>query len=268
MIVDPKTYSDSVNKNLHTEPPKTVLDYSVNNKDAASVFGAAFETYEKAGVSEKGSVDMSDATYCKPGKEKDAVEHLENDAKKDELTRRNEMIVLSQTTTPEEAQRLQEEGFSITESDCHTIVTVTDKIKAVLLANGDTSMGELSQEQLEEITGSVAMARKIERITDETKAYLLKNNLEPTIENVYKAVYSGQHMQQNPISDTDFGAMREQIEGLLEKSGISVDNYALEQSRWLISYGIPVTGENLEYLGALNQYDEALQQGIITESDM
>ena len=268
MIVDPKTYSDSVNKNLHTEPPKTILDYSVNNKDAASVFGAAFETYEKAGVSEKGSVDMSDATYCKPGKEKDAVEHLENDAKKDELTRRNEMIVLSQTTTPEEAQRLQEEGFSITESDCHTIVTVTDKIKAVLLANGDTSMGELSQEQLEEITGSVAMARKIERITDETKAYLLKNNLEPTIENVYKAVYSGQHMQQNPISDTDFGAMREQIEGLLEKSGISVDNYALEQSRWLISYGIPVTEENLEYLGALNQYDEALQQGIITESDM
>ena len=89
------------------------------------------------------------------------------------------------------------------------------------------------------------MARKIERITDETKAYLLKNNLEPTIENVYKAVYSGQHMQQNPISDTDFGAMREQIEGLLEKSGISVDNYALEQSRWLISYGIPVTEEKL-----------------------
>ena len=42
MIVDPKTYSDSVNKSLHTEPSKTVLDYSVNNKDAASVFGASF----------------------------------------------------------------------------------------------------------------------------------------------------------------------------------------------------------------------------------
>lgn len=268
MIVDPKTYSESVNKNLHNSPQKTVTDFAVEQSKNMSPFGVAVESYTKPGVSENGNVNMSESTYQKPSKERHVIDDLMKDEATSAENHKNEMVVLSQTTTPEEYEKIEEEGFSITSSDSHTIVTVTDKIKAVMLQNGDTSMGELSKEQLEEITGSVAMAQKIVNLQDEAKAYLLKNNLTPTIENVYRATFSGQNMAKTPIADDAFSNMQEQLTKLIENTGLNVDNSTLEQCKWLITYQIPVSGENLSYLEDLETLSKKIADTGISEEEM
>ena len=265
MIIDPSTYAKSVNNSIHNESKKTVMDYALNSPKKAAGNGAVLAPSQAGQVSESGAIRVDDAFYSKPnGKEKDPLEELMEDSTKSEELHKNEMAVIAQSTSPEDYARVSEEGFSVLDSDTHTVVTVLDKIKAVLAKSGDTSMGELSKEQLEEITGSAAMAAQISNLMDDAKAYLLKNELEPTVSNLYKAVYSGSNMAKVSISESDFEEISTQIEDLLKKANINVDNSALENAKWLLTYQIPVTEENLKYLETLQAFDRSLQTGEIT----
>ena len=265
MIIDPSTYAKSVNNSIHNESKKTVMDYALNSSEKAAGNGAVLAPFQKGQVSESGAIRVDDAFYSKPnGKGKDPLEELMEDSTKSEELHKNEMAVIAQSTSPEDYAKVSEEGFSVLDSDTHTVVTVLDKIKAVLAKSGDTSMGELSKEQLEEITGSAAMAAQISNLMDDAKAYLLKNELKPTVSNLYKAVYSGSNMAKVSISEGDFEEISTQIEDLMKKASINVDNSSLENAKWLITYQIPVTEENLKYLEALQEFDRLLQTGEIT----
>ena len=57
---------------------------------------------------------------------------------------------------------MEENGFSVNDTDSYTIITVTDKIKAVLAKAGvDISIYgyQLTEEQLQDITGNPAVAQ-------------------------------------------------------------------------------------------------------------
>lgn len=135
---------------------------------------------------------------------------------------------------------MEEDGFSISDADSHTIITVTDKIKAALAKAGvDVSSmgGTLTKEQLEEITGSpvvtqqimdslaandlpateenvqdsaeaLAQAASIPEITKQAMSYLLKNDMEPTIRNLYLSNYSSsaENIVEPEQSGIDFGS--------------------------------------------------------------
>ena len=84
----------------------------------------------------------------------------------DAADRKNQMAVLSHTTSEEDYAKMQEDGFSLDETTGNTIVTVTDKIKMqVAKGGGDISCfgDDLSKAQLEEMTGSAALARQLEQ---------------------------------------------------------------------------------------------------------
>ena len=85
------------------------------------------------------NVDMSDSVYTRP----DGINNGETAADQmmqgnglDAQTRQNQMIVLSNTTSAEDYKKMQEDGFSLTDTDSQTIITETDKIKAVLAKAG------------------------------------------------------------------------------------------------------------------------------------
>lgn len=87
---------------------------------------------------------------------------------------------MANTTSTEDLKKMEEDGFSISDADSHTIITVTDKIKAALAKAGvDVSSmgGTLTKEQLEEITGSPV-------VTQQIMDSLAANDLPATEENV------------------------------------------------------------------------------------
>ena len=182
------------------------------------------DTSKKAAVvGSSNSVDMSNTIYARPQAKNEAGDkdgtdmagNLLSDMNQTSENRRNEMIVTASTTTSDDYKAAKDEGYDV-------IVTETDKIKAVLAKAGiDISIygDDLSKEQLTDITGSQAeaamlvnqmkaydipatddniksgtaainMAKSLTNISNETKAYLVRNNMKPTVSNVYKATYS------------------------------------------------------------------------------
>lgn len=230
---------------------------------------------------------VQDPTYLDPTKEekKSVIEEVEEASQMDATARKNQMAVLSHTTSAEDYEKMQEEGFSLDATASNTIVTVTDKIKAELAKAGkDISCfgDELSKEQLEAIAGSAALAAQLEyalhqadlpvneenvtavvdalqqadamgTLTEGAKKYILENELEPTIENIYKAEYSSKSYA--PVRNTEVNvyAFADQVEKIIRNTGLPVNHQTMEECQWLLSNEIPITEENLVYLEELNE---------------
>ena len=146
--------------NIQKEQPFAKANYGASFAEVAKAKVDAFDKAQKVGQS---GYDKEEVTG------KSAIEELQQKMENESMSageRKNQMAVLSNTLSPEDYRKLQEEGFSIHETDGKTIVTVTDKIKAQLAKAGvDVSaMGDsLTREQLEAIGGSVAAANQLER---------------------------------------------------------------------------------------------------------
>lgn len=200
---------------------------------------------------------------------------------------------MANTTSTEDLKKMEEDGFSISDADSHTIITVTDKIKAALAKAGvDVSSmgGTLTKEQLEEITGSpvvtqqimdslaandlpateenvqdsaeaLAQAASIPEITKQAMSYLLKNDMEPTIRNLYLSNYSSsaENIVEPEQSGIDFESLMPQIREIIAEAGLSDDEYAVDNSKWLVANQIPLTPENLQYLTDLQGLSDDLQ---------
>lgn len=230
------------------------------------------------------TVNMSEATYGNPQKEeKTFLDQLEESMSMDTEDRKNQMTILSQTTTPEDYKEMEKDGFSLNSTDSHTVVTVTDKIKASMARGGaDVSYGDgLSEEALAAVTGSEAVAAQIAKslesadlpandenmddaleaydqaaalapMNDGSVKYMLDNRLEPSISNLYKAEYSGSNnYNSNYTGDIDFSSLQGQIEQTITNAGLEVNEQTIADSQWMIQNQIPFTADNLAYLEQL-----------------
>ncbi|MGN0308934.1 MAG: DUF6240 domain-containing protein [Lachnospiraceae bacterium] len=142
------------------------------------------------------------------------------------LLQRNFNVVMSNSMSGKDFMAMDKEGFDVYSMEPEEAVTILDKIKAVLAQSGTEITGyndSLSQEDLEQITGSRAYANKIARaleqadapVTEENirqieevvaqaqslerpgegnMAYLAANGLELTLSNLYKAGYSSMNV--------------------------------------------------------------------------
>ena len=200
---------------------------------------------------------------------------------------KNEMLFASDHTTGKDAKTMEEDGFSLTDTEIPTVVTETDKMKMRLAKSGEdiSYFGDgLSDAQIEAMAGSTAMAKHIEsalntvnipvtenNVKDITETanmmeelhtpdegsmkYMLDNELPITTANLYKAEFSGSAtyagMQQ--MTDLDYDALKQQIEAVISESGMDVNEQNMADGRWLIENGIPLTAENLEKLSTLQQ---------------
>lgn len=294
MQVEQTNLWENVTKSIHNENNKGIAAYQATVQEDNTVLGSRQEHYERvAGVSVSGTIDM--ATYGNPLKEDDdtVVEEMQ---KKDDVTaddRKNEMAILSNTVSANDLQQMEKDGFSVNNTDSHTVITVTDKIKAELAKAGVdiSAYGDgLTREQLENITGSPAVAAQIESvltandlpatdanvresaealtqaasisgINDEMMSYLIKNNLEPTIQNVYKAQYSSTEDAQMPFSDAAFADLEPQISQIIESAGLEVNEDTLANAKWLLQEQIPLTEESLRYLSELKDLAGQIEDG-------
>lgn len=286
------------------ENTKGIANYIREDASSSAIGKYAGEFYHQGStgeVSASGSVYLGNATYARPGQEEDAktaVEKLEQQGTQTASERCNQAAVIANTTTPEDCARMQEEGFSLADTDSHTIITVTDKIKAELAKAGVdvSSFGDsLSREELERIVGdgalatqiakqmeaqdvpltgenlqdigvAVSMLSNIQPMNEQTAAYMVQQKLPPTIQNIYQAQYSAAVTQAGAyrgaaVSQSDFEAMQGQISQIITDAGLPVDEQTLENSRWLMEQGLPLTAENLSYLGELKELSGRLAEG-------
>ena len=300
MQIDQMKLTDNVVKNIPDENAnKGIENYIMQTDSQTGIFHTNVETYSKdsdsvSGVSAGGRVNMANATYQKPFSEteqKSVADDLMQGMDMSAEDKKNQMVVAANTTTPEDYQKMMEDGFTLNNSSSQTIITETDKIKAVLAKAGvDISIygDSLSEEQLKEIIGSEAVARQIEaqmkqndipandsnmsdaqnaydqatqigELSEEAIKYLIKNDKEPTISNLYKAQFSSssQYNTQgmtSSMTDEELQEMSDQIKQMLQSFGMIADDKNIQDGCWLIENGLELNQHNMSYLQQLQGF--------------
>ncbi len=118
----------------------------------------------------------------------------------------------------------------------------------------------VNEDNVSEIERALEQAHCIRPINDATYMYLTKNELEPTIENVYEAqsasgysvpssvgkyFESDGYMAVGAMTD-DLSGIDEQIRSILENAGIELNEKTIQDAQWLITNGIPLTPKSIQ----------------------
>lgn len=244
----------------------TQKSVSVQSREGGTVLieNSTTKEVDKTGKSYR----VKNVTYEKPlaEEEPNILEMAAQSQGMDAQAMKNEMVVLANTTTEEDYEKMEESGITVNGEEIPVIVTEMDKIKIQLAKAGvDISIfgDNLSKEQIEAVLGSVdlpateenveetkealAMAETLESPSEPAMKYLLDNELEPTIDNLYKAEHSTSGIcLPEPSEEIDFEKLDTQIQKILEEAGFDISDENMDDGRWLVRNEIPLTKENLE----------------------
>lgn len=209
------------------------------------------------------------------------------------------MTLMSNTMSEEDYAKLQEEGFDFGSMEPEEAVTIVDKIKAELVRSGKQIAGytddldmetlaaalgsqalaqavadsfraadiPLTQENLSAVSRAWDMAAQLKPLEEGSFSYLIDNELEPEIWNLYLAQNSGagkaagnvpaffaedvQGYYTRSAGAAQNEELTSQIDKVLEQSGREVNEESRSRAVWLLQKGLPLTEESLARLEEL-----------------
>lgn len=228
------------------------------------------------------SIQIDSANYNKSGKrEKDFESDLQI-AEAVSGQQKANIDYISKEWGDEAVDKMEEDGISGMSSDSHTFITVVDQIKMNLAKGGAdiSKMGGLSDEEISKMSGNVsaavAMSREISsQLSDETISYLVDNQLEPTIENVYNASFaapSGMSASMNGSNNANSipSEIIPQVEKTIEEAGLEVNDESMQIVEKMFESEVAITPENISYTKELSEFvkpeDESEILGFIKDA--
>ena len=251
MQVEKKNIWEDVTRNAKRDNSnRAIAAYQANMPDAGAV--AAFggqEAYvqQKTAVSEAGNIDM--ATYSNPAKqgqeEKTVAEKIAGQEISSGQARSNEIAVVANTTSTEDLKKMEEDGFSSVAGRSFAaresmICCVTTGLPVI-----SSNCSFVSVPPMED-TSTPAFAR----------AALI---LSVTVIMVWLSASEMENIVEPEQSGIDFESLMPQIREIIAEAGLSDDEHAVDNSKWLVANQIPLTPENLQYLTDLQGLSDDLQ---------
>lgn len=209
------------------------------------------------------------------------------------------MILMSNTMSEEDYAKMQEEGFDFGGMEPEEAVTILDKIKAELVRSGKNVAGytddldldtlaaalgsqalaqavaesfaradiPLTQENLTLVSEAWAMAEQLQPLTEGSTGYLIDNEMEGELWNLYLAQNSGAENGSRNVpryyagevqgyytrsgEQVPDGELAGQIDEVIRRSGREVTEESRREAVWLLNNGLPLTAENLDRLEEL-----------------
>jgi len=218
----------------------------------------------------------------------------------DVTNQKNYATVMSNSMSAKDFAKMQEEGLNPNDMEIEEVVTIVDRIKAELAKSGVNVVGytdDIDAATLTEITGSEVMANAImdefgakdlpvteenakdtavayqkamelTALTEGELKYLVLNQLQPTIDQLYLAKFSGSmnadKQGKGYFTDTagyfskkpeniDWNQLQPQMEKVIAESGLPLEEATMENAKWLVEKGVPLTSENLVALEEMKQ---------------
>lgn len=186
-----------------------------------------------------------------------------------------------------EAAVMEDGKWEINDLEPEEVLTVVDRIKIMLATYCEDYQPygmNVNSEEIEKAVGSKAMASKIIEkfkanyipptkenamevvnsldiaqklkgtLEDNAKVYILNGNMEPTLENIYKAEHLAGVNNQVEITPDTFEQLRPQIDKVIEEAGYEKNQQSYDMAKWMLKYGLPLTTESFTKLGELNKY--------------
>lgn len=125
----------------------------------------------------------------------------------------------------------------------------------------------LTEENVRDAMKAYAKATELRGLTEGSAKYMVENHMEPTIDNLYRAGYSstadgsrqgrgyysdGSGYYAKKAEEFDWSNLQPQMEKILTEAGLEVNEETLDEAKWLIEKGIPLTAEAAADLHRLN----------------
>lgn len=131
-----------------------------------------------------------------------------------------------------------------------TADTISDVQTA--LQNADLPTDNDTMQQVKETVSKAAELP--DTISADTSTYLLKNDQQPTVDNVLKAEFAGNTdmSQQTDLSDKDIENLLPQITGKIEEAGLDADQDQISNAVFLLKNNVPLTAANIQDFNILN----------------
>lgn len=150
----------------------------------------------------------------------------------------------------------------------------------------------VTAENIKKFSNLLEMASVATTMSDKAMNYLIDHELEPTIQNVYRAQYAGEskgyqnyvpnygkafqtgainysvetERKDKLIMEENWQEVKPQVEKIIENAGWEVNETALKQAKWLFSNELPITDDTLMRLEELhNIKNEFDQEKILVE---
>lgn len=269
-----QTVNEADNRTENTRTDKNIRgrDKAQNSKKSGSVntFGAIYESGQIA-------VPVGNEEN---NKGKTLIELQQDAANTNVALQQDYMTLLSHTMSQEDYAKACEDGFDPRELDQDTAVTIVDKIKAELVRSGQKIAGytddidmdtlaaavgsdtlaqsieeqfraadvPLTPENVEELKTAWELASSLQQPQEGEIGYLVDNELEPEIWNLYVAENSGAKVQRSDVPQE----LQEQMDKVITDAGLPVNEENRQKAQWLVGAGLPLTTDTLQQLTDLD----------------
>ncbi|MDF2472891.1 MAG: hypothetical protein K0R21_673 [Anaerocolumna sp.] len=240
-------------------------------------------------------VDPDQITYNKQEATGDYVKQQESDITSEEEQLENN----GDRLTKEDYESITKEGISLEQYNIERLDRALTRIKsqrtvksesleqqveelevhreAVLNMAGGTGINRKIIERLEKadmpvtdaniarIAGAVKMTNAAIQMTDKAMSYMIKNQLEPTIQNVYKAQHSGSYSPAINVSEETWNSIQGQANDIITEAGLENNNENITIAKWLFQNQLPLTEDNIYAVQDLNTVKEELNLDLVMD---
>lgn len=111
----------------------------------------------------------------------------------------------------------------------------------------------ITAETMSALASAAGMIDAVGQLSDGGKAYMIDNELEPTVENFYHSQYSGSMTRYN---EAGFEEVRKQVEEIIKKAGLEVNEETMAEAKWLYANELPITETSLNALASIREITE------------
>lgn len=169
--------------------------------------------------------------------------------------------------TEEDYNRLEREGFPVLDFSVNGLYEALDRIKTMEAGKGAgktvkgkdglRSKAELeallkaenipaTADNISRLQKALALSEALPSLDDRSMKYLIMTNSRPTVENIYKARYSGSSMS-SPLTDRQWEELVSQAAQIIADAGYEVTKENLNTARWLVDNQLALTKESFAY---------------------
>ena len=181
---------------------------------------------------------------------------------------------ISTKFTEQDYIALEEEGFAAEEMPIQGLYRAIDRVKKGSkgeeswkgLLGEDTTMTKVfdaqlkarlkeenlpvTKQNLDRIKRTLTLSDTINKMDDRAMKYLISRDDEPTIENIYKAYYSGSSRYPEAkaeLTATQWKELEGQVKEVIRSSGYEVNTENMADARWLLENELPLNGKTFRY---------------------
>ncbi|MHB8128193.1 MAG: DUF6240 domain-containing protein [Mobilitalea sp.] len=193
---------------------------------------------------------------------------------------KNKLEEINTKLTERDCMNLEENGFSIETMTIKSLYGALNRVKTSVSSEEQKVVSSaiaerlkaenlpVTAENLQKVTKALELSDTAAKIDDKAMRYLISRDAKPTIENIYKAYYSGNAQKQErsmTISPEAWNEIKTQVKEVIGTAGYEISEGNLSEAKWLIENKLPLTAETFTYKKDLEEIKASINKDMVLD---